>query len=187
MLADMQYSISVIDEMYSAGVNRKNSIVADIQSRCEELAARSDIPEEQFRDEVYYLYENDPSNEVLELLEEMQIVALYKLVETTMKRVLKISEIPIPEKKKMTFLGLISHKNLHLNLAEVYGYASFNELRLINNCIKHSGKVSKQLSNYDCWAFDAKVTKCGAAYDRLKQDVQRFVINWSDEVIKTIA
>lgn len=186
MLSDIQRSIEVIDEIYPACIDRKKSIASEIQSRCNEISGQVNLTEEQFQDEVNFLFENDPSDEILELVEDMQIVALYKSVEITMQKILKVSELPLYNNNKLNFFKLISHPDLNVDIYKIYGYSAFNELRLINNCIKHSGRVSRDLSKYGDWIFDSKITQSSLAYERLKQDVQRFVLEWGDELVKIV-
>ena len=78
----------------------------------------------------------------LQLLDELRIVSIYRSIEIARNR--KIADV---------FAGLDRRKlhqitYLRRNIpfwSQVFGLPEIEELRVINNCIKHSGLVSKQL------------------------------------------
>ncbi|WP_141676958.1 MULTISPECIES: hypothetical protein [unclassified Aliivibrio] len=190
MNSDIQRNIDVIDEMYSAGINKKENIAYEISERIRTLSSQKEISDEELQEEVNFLSENDPSDEIIELIEEMQIVSLYKSVEITIIKMLNISGL-LPDKEQDFKFSITKLENFYkhhdLNIKELEGFSAFDELRLINNCVKHSGRVNKPLSKYPHWNLEDKVTNCSAAYDRLKQDVQKFVLALGDALHNQIA
>lgn len=75
---------------------------------------------------------------------------------------------------------------LGLDLNTLKGYASFDELRLINNGIKHSGLVSDDLAKYPNWKKGAKIVGFDESYQRVKNDVREFVFDFRDKVLDKI-
>ncbi len=63
------------------------------------------------------------------------------------------------------------------------GYSEFDELRLINNCIKHNGVVDKKLSGYSNWNEGDKLSKLYFSYNRLKNGVNDFILAVRDQVL----
>jgi len=62
-------------------------------------------------------------------------------------------------------------------------YRAVNELRLLNNAVKHAGRVTAELAReYPRWKQGRKLTGVGAAYERLRRPVPSYillnVLNW---------
>ena len=86
------------------------------------------------------------------------IILFYSESEIRLKEILKL-HCSILEKSKgrrqfsminsLKYKGILNRfqKKLSLNLTNFSGEKELNEIRLLNNCVKHSGKVSKELSN----------------------------------------
>jgi hypothetical protein len=120
-------------------------------------------------------------SQTLDLANQLAIVALYRTIETLSASALAsrfsknaakaASHLPSLE-KLLSGHGVI--------LSSIPHYRVADELRLLNNAVKHSGKVSQGLSvKYKRWKQDAPLTQLDEAYYRLSPRVscylQRFV------------
>lgn len=111
---------------------------------------------------------------------ELSIIALYKKVE------LKISKlasrfIENANKKKFSYYKtLIKAFPFMENLS---GFKSYQELRLLNNAIKHESIVSSELAeNFSTWTLGEELKDLDKAYDRLLPGVLEFVSNFAEEL-----
>ena len=116
--------------------------------------------------------------------DELSILALYKKVEIQTLRIIK-SHIPLllkDGKNKRTpyydFLkNRVKTKLPSFAIENISCYDAFNELRLLNNSIKHDGLVSEDLSqSYPEWGkAGAELKGFGDAYIRLLPEIKIFV------------
>jgi hypothetical protein len=112
--------------------------------------------------------------EVRKLANELSISALYKQIELHTKRVVRRHFPFIPNNKFSSVDSL--NKALPFDLSSVEQYDAFNELRLINNSIKHQGCVQKTLSNYfPNWTEGEEFKELNFAYDRLYPEVKKYI------------
>lgn len=90
--------------------------------------------------------------DVVNLTYELAIIALYKKVEITTKKAIKILD-PNIEQKNLYRIDFLKQqlKNQGINIATFTNYKAMNELRILNNCIKHSGLVNNELAEYNGW------------------------------------
>ena len=99
---------------------------------------------------------------------ELIIIGLYKQCELYLKSAI---ELKFPNKSK-TKKGKLAELNSTLD-----EYHAINELRLINNCIKHQGKVSQSLSSeYSFWVLGDDLGDLAVVYNRLKNKVLSYII-----------
>jgi hypothetical protein len=124
------------------------------------------------------------------LIFELQILALYKTIEIKIKEMLNFSGLINKndidacynyEKLKVTF-------NTHFcDFTSLTKVDAYNELRCINNCIKHSGKVNKELAKFPNWVVNQNLPSLQSSYDRLKDEVKIFMKSMATEIIsKTV-
>ncbi|MUK48272.1 hypothetical protein [Aliivibrio fischeri] len=102
-----------------------------------------------------------------ELGAEFLIIGLYKQCEVYFKVLVNEYQLSQSNAVKKTLYSLND------SLAH---FDSINELRLINNCIKHSGVVSNSLANeYPSWNVNAPLGNLLPVYARLVTNVRRYV------------
>lgn len=105
---------------------------------------------------------------------ELSIIALYKKVESHVCKVVS-RKVPAAEGKNLVHI-LDLKRVLPFDMASVMEFDAYNELRLINNAIKHGGKVTRQLSEeYPVWVVGEELSDLGASYDRLLPRIKVFV------------
>lgn len=86
--------------------------------------------------------------------DELNIIALYKKVESKTGRIVK-RLIPAASHKNLSYFKQFCEV-LPFDIKTINGFASFNELRLLNNSIKHGEVVSQELSdNFPSWVVGA--------------------------------
>lgn len=123
------------------------------------------------------------------LVYEMQIVALYKTVEIAIKDMLNYSNL-FTDKQIASFY-MISKLKSEVGkkikpLDQIKSFEAFDELRCVNNCIKHSGRVNKELSKYKGWSEGSEISDLNSVYEKLKYDVRSFVFDLRDEILNKI-
>lgn len=70
-----------------------------------------------------------------------------------------------------------------INIERIPHYRAVNELRLLNNAIKHAGRVTAELAReYPRWTQYKELAALGAAYDRLKRHVPSYVFRFAERV-----
>lgn len=139
----------------------------------EEVYGEEDNGIEFLADESYVL------DEVLDLGGQLAIVALYRIVELKSSKILgwRWSEEDI---KKMNLykadnLAKALRGELGIDIKALPGFAAVDELRLLNNAIKHQGRVSAQLAKYPGWVQGEPLREFGAAYTRLAPSVPDYL------------
>lgn len=124
-------------------------------------------------------------DEVKKLGESLSIVGLYRLVETQLGTVLKVTFPSLGKKKKA---GVIRGDSSEINCHVLVGFKAIDELRLINNCIKHNdSKANNELATaYPTWVEGKEMEDLGAHYVRLKPDVTSYIKAFVNEAyVKT--
>lgn len=139
------------------------------------------LTEAQFEDprdiEGYKMHLADQSyfaGEVRKLSHELCIVAFYKQIELHKKRVLKRN---FPDIKEQQWSNIKSMKEaLAFNLEALPQFAAFDELRLLNNAIKHEGCVSDGLAkSFPSWKTGQNLDNLDKSYERLLPLVQDYI------------
>lgn len=111
-----------------------------------------------------------------DLGDELAIVALYKKVEAKSGRIIK-RRIPSAISKNLSYYNQLCDA-LPFDIKTVNGFASFNELRLLNNSIKHGGTVSHELAvNFPSWPPGADLKELGSAFARILPGVKSYVLD----------
>lgn len=106
--------------------------------------------------------------------DELSIVALYKKVESKTGRIVK-RLIPATSHKNLSYFKQFCEA-LPFDIKTVNGFASFNELRLLNNSIKHGEVVSQELAdNFPSWIVGAELKGLDSAFARILPGVETYV------------
>lgn len=183
-----EYPEDVIDMFAYSGVQNKSRLKARLDKELSAISSDESLSEgEKHELEGYLSDELFLSEKTEELAHEMTIIAFYKTIEITIKDMLKFSQLftdkEINKFWKVKELKEQVAQKVH-DMETLNGYAAYDELRLINNCIKHSGKVDKELSIfYSNWKNGDKLHDLDKAYFRLKDDVNKFVVALKNEIL----
>lgn len=118
---------------------------------------------------------------VKSLGDELSIIALYKKVEIHTGRIVK-RIIPAAANVNISYFGKFC-KTLPFDINTVNGFSSFDELRLLNNSIKHDGKVSVVLATkYPHWTHGAELRDLDMVFQRLLPDVKKYVADLAEKL-----
>lgn len=129
-------------------------------------------------DEHYFI------GEAKKLAHELSIVALYKKLEITVGRAVKIAYPNAPEKKLFKFDHLKDFlKEQGIDASQLSGYTGMNEARVLNNAIKHSGSVSKELAKFPGWKKGDPLSELDKAFGRLAPPSMDYVKALLDALI----
>ena len=124
------------------------------------------------------LYEEESvyGEELADLTSELAIVALYKKLEIDTKRAIKIV---FPEQSDRDLFKWETLKNFlrgqGIDIENFSKYSEVDELRIINNCIKHSGIVDGNLSKFGEWKKGEHVTSLDRHFHRLALAAERYM------------
>jgi hypothetical protein len=184
-----EYSEDVIDMFAYSNVGDKQKLKERFDKEIKEFSEHDSLSEEEkyelegaFSDELFLCEETE------ELSREMTIIAFYKTIEIAIKKMLEFSQLFTLEQIKTFYLFDRLKKQVNeqqiCDIETLCGYAAYNELRLINNCIKHSGTIDEKLSiPYPIWNNGEKLQNLDKAYFRLKDDVNKFLKTLRDEIL----
>jgi hypothetical protein len=159
------------DSVRSHSVSRERSIRKELDS----LNAGQFESDDDYEDYIAHLEaDTEFLGAVEELADELCVLALHKKLEITIAKLLKkfYPTLKANELHRIDYLK----GNLAFDVESLQGYSSANELRLINNAIKHQGLVSKPLSaQYPSWVEGAPLSGLGAAFLRLGPGIETYV------------
>jgi hypothetical protein len=172
---DRRFDLETLEEFQrhfeSSVAGRKKSLQSEYGGlTADQFEDPEDLPNYQshLEDEFFSL------DEVQKLGYELCIVALYKQVELHTKQVVKRNFPSVDEKALFNFAKLKAA--LPFKIGKLKNYAAVNELRLINNAIKHEGRVSKELAKYyPIWKAGEKLDGLEFALNRLSPLLQKYV------------
>lgn len=179
---DMRLDHEEIDEFLG---HLKASLGHRLQVLNEEL---STLSEGQFEDPLdIYRYQEHLLEQIFsaqnarDLGDELSVIALYKKIETKTCRIIK-HRISAAASKNLSYYKQL-REALPFDLDAVHGFSSFNELRLINNSIKHDGVVSQDLAdNFPVWTVGAELTELGRAFARILPGAKNYVSDLVEKV-----
>ena len=145
--------------------------------------------DEADKDWLEHLHEDDHYflEEAEKLSAELAIVALYKKIEITTKSAVLIAYPDIPSKDLFQIKKLKKAlKAKKIDIHQLSHYASMDEIRCLNNAIKHSGLVGGELAMYPAWKKGASLSDLHSAYQRLAPLCVMYMGEMVDVLIKNI-
>lgn len=120
------------------------------------------------------------AQEVKSLGEELSIVGLHRLVEIQISKVLRGTFPGLSPAKKQ---DLVAGKSGVIDCPSLAGYDAANELRMINNCVKHNSSVidNKLATAFPAWIECEPLEDLGTHYSRLKPRVIEYITAFVNE------
>jgi hypothetical protein len=133
---------------------------------------------QEYKDWVLGGIENDnfTLDESVRLSCQLAVVALYMKMELRIKRACRIAyrEIKAEQLYKLHCLEK-ELKRRGIKIRNLPHISSFDELRCINNDIKHGGVVGKELAKYPGWKLGDNLSNIDTAYERIAPDCRSFI------------
>jgi hypothetical protein len=164
-----EYAADDIDRFREHVAEARQARQRSVDSRAAKLPSAA---QEFLADELYEL------NMVSRLADQLSIVALYGVVELTIGRMLA-HEFGKPAEKTASDIGKLSDllkTQKGIDIKTVPHYRAIDELRLLNNAVKHAGRVTKKLAaSYPRWKEGDELTGLNLAYDRLRPKVPAYI------------
>ncbi len=180
------YAEEVVDSIYHALAQASDSLK---QTLGEKAPMLTPTPAENVAHEMSesdFLYKR-----TAKLACEMRLCVLYKAIEIAIEDMLNFCGLFTKEELKLIY----KHKELKKlfkktigDIENVLGYQAYYELKTLNDCILHSGRVDKNLAQFPGWKQDKKLKpeKLDDAYWRLKPDVDIFLCEVKGKLINKL-
>lgn len=184
------YHMEAIDGIFGASLQVKANIEKELAQQADEISADQNLDQDEKQYMLSSLGDELFIAEVTtELAGEMMIIALYKTIEIAIKTMTTACEL-FTEAQLASFykIGELK-KQLKMKVVDVETlkhYKAYDELRCINNAIKHSGLVGTELASYPGFKKGQKLTDLHTHYYRLRDDVDRFLVSLQAAIIKAI-
>lgn len=158
--------------MVSTTINERRRHWLESFQKAEATWRESDDPWESFKDRCWDEARIQELGELKFLAEELAILGLYRSVEIERNRVL-LGYFPWLDPSRV---NSITYLNGALRfLPTLFGSAAIDELRLICNCIKHTGHVTRALARCNSsWHEGQRLESLGAVYERIAPYVNAY-------------
>lgn len=140
-----------------------------------------------FSDYAEFLEDNQNIlDEIKKLSSHLIIVALYRIVElSTQKQIKRLYPSGVP--RTMYRWDKLKEKLLsdhNINLETVQNYSIIDELRLLNNSVKHSGTVSQTLASYPNWTENEELGNIVDDYERISKAVPIYLSDLLGKILE---
>lgn len=163
-----------------------------VHASAQSIEASEELSEEEKQQQLEFLSDDmNYAKEAQELAEELAIIGLYKTLEIRIAKAAKASKLLNDSEIKELFKTekLIEHfSSINIDVTSVLHFNEFKELKLLNNCLKHSGNVSQSLAdvNPTVWSKDQTITDFSKHFLRLLHPNIIFLNNLGSEIQKKI-
>lgn len=186
LLTDLDESV-MMDLLAGSSVYTDH-VEKQARTSAQRIEESDDLSEDEKEQQLEFLSdEMNYAKEAQELAEELAIIGLYKTIEIRISKAAKASNLLNNSKVKELFITekLIEHFNsINIDMISVLHFNEFKELKLLNNCLKHSGYVSQSLAdtNPSVWSKDQKITDFAKHFRRLLLPNIKFLSNLGSEI-----
>jgi hypothetical protein len=177
--------ISELIEGAKSHKDRRGAELSELYSQAEgdsELSTNQDYKESVLvgiENDHYYLEES------VKLSHRLAIVALYIKMELRIKAICRLAfpELDVTPLYRIHYLkNKLKHRRVKIK--DLPSYVSFDELRCINNAIKHGGVVGDELAKYSGWSLGEELKELYASYIRLAPGCASFISELIDAIKK---
>lgn len=171
------------------------AVAQDEQDSSEEENQYDMIPsyevQEHFSDVADYEHEISLLNEKLLALMEMQVISLYKNYEIAQKELVSTAYENINVRDLYLWDNVKAFFNSkEINFGRIKGYDHINQLRIVNNNIKHSSKIDVEVHKLNLKCFEDLIyftaDSLEVFYKRVSTEVPKFLVTLSDLIIKDL-
>ncbi|RZL62349.1 MAG: hypothetical protein EOO93_09170 [Pedobacter sp.] len=129
-------------------------------------------------------YSNELIGESLSAIAEMRIVNFYKSYEICIKSTINTAYGKVDRNIFQWDAQKDFFNNLDIKIAEIPGYNELNQLRTVNNCIKHQETFDQQLKKIKEFSDLDRIThdSCELFYKRIEKPINDFVSVLSEKI-----
>lgn len=160
-------------ELLELSTYYKKHVMIQAETRLGQIEADSDLTADQKEELVGFLSDDVYiAEEIKKIGEELAIIGLYKTLELSIKKAANASG-KFSKKKINGFYKIENLKeyfnDIDINIESISDFKNFEELRLLNNCLKHSGFVKQNLVeiNPEIWVKGEQIKDSEAHFKRL--------------------
>jgi hypothetical protein len=177
----MQNQINYLTKFRDENHLNLGQLKSELKATIENLSADSE--NEQYVD--FLIDEHEVNDELKKIGDTLLIVGLYRIIELSTKSHLAriYSETDVRRMFRWDTYKSRLRSDHNIIVGSFDGYSSVNELRVINNAIKHEGKVTSDLARFSGWTEGDELTNLDAVYDRLVNDVPGYISSLVGEII----
>jgi hypothetical protein len=185
MLLDFSYES--IDRMIANLKSFAGAEHAKIEQDVSALATSDGEPDDIAWEKHLLNEEHFLLDESIALANELSIVALYKNVEISTKRAVTTTFADVSARSLFKIRDMKDAlKRKGIDIEKLPSFPAFDELRCINNDVKHNGKVSSELAQYAGWMLGKDLEHLDIAYDRLAPGAASYVRELVGELLKQV-
>ncbi|MBB4846017.1 hypothetical protein HNP55_004571 [Paucibacter oligotrophus] len=169
------YDLDEFRDLFTTSLSRREADLTKASSEANAMASADDEHAEGYASHLEDRWMM--LKEVSDLSCQLLIVALFRQTELHIKRVVGRT---IPSANPSSLFQFKALKGaLPFPIESVANFNAFNELRMLNNAVKHQGVVSQELSsNFPVWIVGEALTGLDAAYERLKPAIAGFIASF---------
>ncbi|MGC9534758.1 hypothetical protein [Vibrio atlanticus] len=151
----------------------------------------SDEVQEQFSEVADYEHEISLLKEKLLALMEMQVISLYKNYEIAQKELVSTAYEGINVRDLYLWDNVKAFFNSKgFNFGRIQGYDHINQLRIVNNNIKHSPEIDVEVHKLKLKCFEGLIYFTADSleefYKRVSKEVPKFLVTLSELIIKDL-
>lgn len=144
------YDEDIIEHIYDELSDLQRRIESKLEKRSKEIESDNKLTDDYKQYLMDFLsVEYYESELIRELAGEIVIIFLFKTVEIVIKSMIRRSGL-FTENELHSFFRISDLKrgvrDKVVDIEKLHGYSSYDELRCINNSIKHQGKVNNELA-----------------------------------------
>lgn len=181
--------IDYIDKLLQQIENQNHSDSKKLKKSLDIAKPKNFLSDNDYNSYVDSLIDDfDILKEVNLLSSQLAIVALYRIVEIRTKSILKRH---LNNSKDIN--SLFQYKNLikllknnfGIELKNVNGFSTIDELRCLNNSIKHQGVVSGELSKFHGWKLNKKIGDTTNSYNSFSKVVPSYLFSLCEQIEKS--
>lgn len=123
--------------------------------------------------------------------EKLSIIGLYRIVESNTISIFK--RLYGNDKKRLKKLHKFDEqkkhlvRDFHVDLEKILNYEKINELRLLNNAIKHNNSiVTQELAKYDGWKENEEMSDYLNLFNEFSSAIPQYLKNLADQINKAV-
>lgn len=180
--------IDYIDKLLEQIENQNHSDSNKLKKSLDKAKPEKFLSDNDYNSYVDSLIDDfDILKEVNLLSSQLAIVALYRIVEIRTKSILKRhlkNSRDIKAVFRIENLIKLLKKEFGIELNKVKGFSKIDELRCLNNSIKHQGVVSAELSNFNGWKLNEKIGDTTDNYNSFAKVVPSYLFSLCEQIEK---